>query len=75
VFYYRNKLSNDDLQMVYDFLKSVDTEKDLSEIKPYVSVNVENKVSQIMLATPTTFGSFKVYAGKVGREQIVHLEK
>ena len=74
-FYYRNGLSSDDLQIVYDFLKSVDTEKDLSEVKSYVSANIEKEVSQIMQATPITFSSFKVYVGKVGREQIVSLEK
>jgi len=75
MFYYRNELSDNDLQIVYNFLKSVDTEKDISAIKSYVSTNIEKSVSQIMQATPTTFSSFKVYAGKVGQEQIVHLEK
>jgi len=75
MFYYKTELSDDDLQIIYNFLESIDTEKDLSAIKSYVSSNIEKKVSQIMQASPTTFSSFKVYAGKVGQEQIVHLEK
>ncbi len=74
IFYHRNKLSDDDLQIISDFLKSVDTEEELTNIQLYVQANIEKEVPQIKQATPSTFSSYHVYAGKVGHEQIVHLE-
>jgi len=74
VFYYRNQLSEDDLQIIYNFLKSVDTEKELTNIQPYIQTNIEKKVPQIKQAIPSTFSSYNVYAGKVGQQQIVSLE-
>lgn len=75
VFYYRNQLSEDDLQIIYTFLKSVDTEKELTNIQPYIQTNIEKQVPQINQAIPSTFSSYQVYAGKVGQQQIVSLQK
>ena len=75
IFYYRDQLSEDDLQIIYTFLNSVDTEKELTNIQPYIQINIEKQVPQINQAIPSTFSSYQVYAGKVGQQQIVSLKK
>jgi hypothetical protein len=73
VFYYRPKLSADDLQLVYLFLESfhpgvkVDT-----SVKTFIERNVEIDVFQICEADSIEFGSVRVWAGKV-LEQTVHI--
>jgi|GEM_PF-2861735 len=75
VFYERNGLEEADLNFVYKLLESIDTRATLeSKTREYIKVNAEKHVFQIRQADPTTFGKFKVYAGKVGHEQIISIE-
>jgi hypothetical protein len=73
VFYYRSKLSADDLQLIYLFLESfqpgakVDT-----PVKTFIERNVEIDVFQICEADSIEFGVVRVWAGKV-LEQTVHI--
>jgi hypothetical protein len=76
VFYERDSLQESDLSFVYKLLQSVDTKGKLDpKIREYIKVNAEKHVFQIKQANPTTFGKFKIYAGKVGPEQTISIEK
>ena len=76
VFYERDDLQESDLNFVYKLLQSVDTKVKLApKVREYIKVNAEKRVFQIKQANPITFGKFKIYAGKVGPEQTISVEK
>jgi hypothetical protein len=76
VFYERDSLQESDFNFIYKLLQSVDTKGKLDpKIREYIKINAEKHVFQIKQANPTTFGKFKIYAGKVGPEQTISIEK
>jgi hypothetical protein len=76
VFYERVVLGDAELKFVYDLLQSIDTRATLNpRVKEYIKTNAERGVSQVNQATPTTFNKYKIYAGRVGPEQTISIEK
>jgi hypothetical protein len=76
VFDERDNLQEVDLNFVYKLLQSIDTKAKLDhKIREYIKINAEKPVFQIKQANPTTFGKFKIYAGRVGPEQTISIEK
>jgi hypothetical protein len=76
VFYERDSLQEADLNFVYKLLQSVNPKGKLDpKIREYIKSNAEKHVFQIKEANPTTFDKFKIYAGKVGPEQTISIEK
>lgn len=76
VFYERDSLREADLNFVYKLLQSINTKGKLEpKIREYIKSNAERRVFQIKEANPTTFDKFKIYAGKVGPEQTISIEK
>lgn len=76
IFYERDSLQDSELNFVNKLLQSIDTKLKLdSKVKEYIKSNVERNVFQIKQATPITFGNLKIYAGKVGPEQSISIEK
>jgi len=69
-----SKLNQDDLKVVYKLLESIDSTQDRSLVRNYIVQNVEKEVFQINQASPITWSSFNVYAGKIG-QQTVSIEK
>lgn len=76
VFYERDGLREADLNFVYKLLQSINTKGKLEpKIRDYIKSSAEKHVFQIKEANPTTFDKFKIYAGKVGPEQTISIEK
>jgi hypothetical protein len=76
VFYEREWLGDVELAFVFDLLRAIDSNVKLtSSVKEYIKTNAERSLFQIKEATPITFGKFKIYAGKVGPEQTISIEK
>ncbi|MET0646404.1 MAG: hypothetical protein ABW208_07260 [Pyrinomonadaceae bacterium] len=74
-FYKRQTLSQTDLDFIYALLHSIDTTMPIStELKEYIKTNAERRVFQVTEAEPTTFSGYKVFAGKVGAEQVISLD-
>jgi hypothetical protein len=70
------QLDETDLNLVYDLLQAINLKAKLnSSVKEYIKTNAEIHVHQIKLATPITFNKLKIYAGKVGPEQTISIEK
>jgi len=76
VFYERDSLQEADLNFAYKLLQSVNPKGKLDQkIRDYIKTNAEKHVFQIKEANPITFDQFKIYAGKVGPEQTISIEK
>lgn len=76
VFYERDSLQEPDLTFVYKLLQSINTKGKLDpKVRDYIKSNAEKPVFQIKQANPITFDKFKIYAGKVGPEQTISIEK
>ncbi|MDQ3903221.1 MAG: hypothetical protein M3247_06245 [Thermoproteota archaeon] len=76
VFYEKDKLEDSDLNLIYSLLQSIDTKATISpSVKEYIKTNAEINVFQIRQAKPITFNKLKIYAGKVGPEQTISIEK
>lgn len=76
IFYERGILQDIELNFVYKLLESLDKKKEVdSRIKEYIRTKAEKNISQIKQANPITFGKYRVYAGKVGSDQTIHVEK
>jgi len=75
VFYERRVLTPKDLEMVWSLIRSIHPGGDTPTIKTFVQTHVAVKVEQIMQAKTTVVGPFRVWAGKVGQEQVVHIER
>jgi len=74
-FYDRRALGAPEFEMIWALLRSIHPGGDTAPVKQFVKSHVELKVSQIMQAKTTLAGPFRLWAGKVGQEQIVHLER
>lgn len=76
VFYERDSLQEPDLSFVYKLLQSINKKGKLDpKIRDYIKSNAEKPIFQIKQATPITVDNFKIYAGKVGPEQTISIEK
>jgi hypothetical protein len=76
VFYKRDELGQRDLGLIHSLLESLDASiKPDSGIKEYLKANAEKSVFQIKQAEPRAFGKFKVYAGKVGEQQTISIDR
>ena|SRR5207248_4100306 len=76
VFYERDTLRTPDLTLIYDLLSTIEPNGKLDDnIKASIKNNAEKPIHQIKEAQPITFGRFKIYAGKVGPEQTISIDK
>jgi hypothetical protein len=76
VFFERDILSEAELNFVYQLLQSADTNLNVDhKVRDYIKTNAERHVFQIKQASPTTLGKLKIYAGKVGPQQTISIEK
>ncbi|MBM3237012.1 hypothetical protein FJZ31_12040 [Candidatus Poribacteria bacterium] len=79
MFFERPKLISTDFQLVYSFLNSISSTAGLSlevdsTIRRLVEQNIETNVFQIREANSIPFGSMRIWAGKVGKEQTISVE-
>jgi len=71
VFYDREKLSSDDLQYIYLFLQTIQSDALIDEtVKDYINQGIKNDVFQICEVDPIQFGALKIWAGKVIHQTI-----
>ena len=63
-------LSSSDLEIAYKLLNSIDSTRNISSVKKYIIQNIEKEISQINKVAPISWGSFNVYAGKIGQQTI-----
>jgi len=76
VYYERDILSEADLNFVCQLLQSADINLNVDhKVRDYIHTNAERHVFQIKQASPITLGKLKIYAGKVGPEQTISVEK
>lgn len=73
MFYDRQRLSSDDHRLIYSFLSSVYPGIEVGpSIRDFIEENVETDAFQICEAKSVSFGSMRIWVGKV-HEQIVHI--
>lgn len=75
MFYYRESLSSDDFVIISDLIDCLGAKQKSAKAKQFIKAQIERRVHQIRQAKPIQFGSYTIWAGKVGYEQIVDLEK
>lgn len=76
VFYERDRLQTSELNFVYKLLESLDKINEVEgRIKGYIKSNAEKNVDQIKQANPTIYSKYRIYAGKVGYDQTIRIEK
>lgn len=71
--YYDRELSglrSGDLEIAYKLLNSIDSTHNINSVKNYIIQNIEKEIFQINKVSPTSWGSFNVYAGKIGQQTI-----
>lgn len=76
MFYERHELQENDLEFVYRLLESIDIQVKLTDkIKKFIKRNVERYVFQIRNADSIVFNRFKIWVGKVGKEQTISIAR
>lgn len=71
----RERLGDSELRLVDSLLKTIDANAATVAVRKFVRGNVERPISQIREADSTPFGQYRLWAGKVGNEQIVSIGK
>jgi hypothetical protein len=69
-----SRLSPGDLEIAYKLLTSIDSTRNIDSVKNYIIQNVEKEIFQIKQNSPILWGTFNVYAGKIG-QQTVSIER
>lgn len=69
-----SKLNQEDLQVAYELLSSIDSTQGMGAVKNYIAQNIEKDVFQINRAQPFSWGQLNIYAGKIG-QQTISIEK
>jgi hypothetical protein len=70
----RERLDEADLQAIDALLRTIDAPSATSAVRQFVRTNIERDAFQILKAKSTKFGRYRLWAGKVGNDQIVHIE-
>lgn len=73
VFYERDVLRAPQLRVIDALLESIDDAAATDDVRQFVRTNIERPVFQIRLANSTEFGPYRLWAGKVGNDQIASL--
>ncbi len=63
-------LSPSDLEIAYKLLNSIDSTDSIDSVKNYIIQNIEQENFQIRQVSPILWGTFNVYAGKIGQQTI-----
>lgn len=63
-------LREGDVEIVYNLLSSIEANESIEPVKDYIVRNIEREIAQIKQAAPIIWGTFNVYAGKVGQQTI-----
>lgn len=75
MFYDTAKLSDSDYEIIKSLVDSLDRSVDHEQTMSYIRQNIENSVSQIREANSAEDSGFRIWAGKVGSEQTLSLER
>lgn len=75
MFFDRRTLSESDIAIITDLITSLDQSSNHDDTISFVRANIENSVSQIRQAESVDDGNFRIWAGKVGAEQVVSFER
>lgn len=73
-FFERDSLSDKDLEFIYDLLNSLGTSP-TPDAKQQIKLGAEKPAHQIYEAPPIKAGAYKVFAAKVGSEQVISINR
>ncbi len=74
-FYERQVLAPKDLDMLWALIRSIHPGGDTATIRKFVQSHIEVRVPQILQAKTTLVGPYRLWAGRVGQEPIVHVQR
>lgn len=76
VFYKKEKLNGKDLDLVNDFIQSLDSQTVVSQqTKDLIKTNSAKSVFQIKQAQPISHGEFNIYSGQVANDETISIER
>ena len=74
-FYERRTLASHELDMIWSLIRSVHPTGDAPNVRQFVQSHIEVRVPQILQAKTIVVGPYRLWVGKVGQEQILHIER
>lgn len=74
-FYERKILAPKDLEMIWSLIRSIHPAGDTPQVRNFVKSHIEVGVPQILRANTAVVGPYRLWAGRVGQQQIIRIER